>query len=589
MCRSDPRCIRATHFEKDHRPSFLVLHETIVTRQSSLSCRLRGVPYGEARTGGERMMRQPRFAALALLCGTVALAGSGAARLGGFDSSGIENTATPIGDEATRGAKSSRADAGSVHALASAISSVSARATSYLTLPAPHVAPAAMSAADAVTAEPVSPEPDVALAARSAADAGRAEPVSPEPHVAPAARSTADAATVDQEPRETTFVLASVSATDVPGFEAESPDSQPTPPRESRAKLVNLFGVDPADEEPIRPPVRRVEILHECLVAEICIDEYLWALYERTPKLDTNKVTQRVKATVKHKGKTRTVMKTVVKYVPGDFTWKDPIAAQRAGMSLKDYVIGGMDRSFKLKLFRALRAMEDAGHLPGITSAFRDDYRQAIAVGNKAASDSSFHGGSRRGGYGHGLAADLVSVDGATRMQRFAKSVELWKWIDANEKELEIGRPYLDRDPPHVGPKDGREFVAKRGGRKTQVARLQTKKAHAAKASAKKAQTAKVQATKPQAAKPETRADVAKVQSKKAPATKLAATKPQAAKPEAKRPRAVKVETKKPQAMKLETKKREAGARNDAAATPRAKPAKPAKVSSLQNRASVQR
>jgi hypothetical protein len=139
------------------------------------------------------------------------------------------------------------------------------------------------------------------------------------------------------------------------------------------------------------------------------------------------------------------------------------MAAQRAGMSLKDYVIGGMDRGFKLKLYHALRTMDDAGLMPGITSAFRDDYRQAIASGNKAASDSSFHGGSRRGGYGHGLAADLVSVKGETRLARFASSVEMWKWIDAHEKELEIGRPYLDRDPPHVGPIDGREFAVKRG------------------------------------------------------------------------------------------------------------------------------
>ena len=150
-------------------------------------------------------------------------------------------------------------------------------------------------------------------------------------------------------------------------------------------------------------------------------------------------------------------------YVLGDFTWKDPIAAQKAGMSLKDYVIGGMDRGFKLKLYRALRAMDDAGLMPGITSAFRDDYRQSIASGNKAASDSSYHGGSRRGGYGHGLAADLVSVKGENRLQRYAASEELWKWIDAHEKELGIGRPYLDRDPPHVAPIDGKEYAAKRG------------------------------------------------------------------------------------------------------------------------------
>ena len=169
-------------------------------------------------------------------------------------------------------------------------------------------------------------------------------------------------------------------------------------------------------------------------------------------------------------GGTQTVTKTVTRYVVADFTWKDPIAAQRAGMPLKDYVIGGMDRRFKLKLYHALRAMEDAGLMPGITSAFRDDYRQAIASGNKAASDSSYHGGSRRGGYGHGLAADLVSLNGATRLERYAASKGLWKWIDAREKELGIGRPYLDRDAPHVGPIDGKEYADKRGGAKARLA-----------------------------------------------------------------------------------------------------------------------
>ena len=241
-----------------------------------------------------------------------------------------------------------------------------------------------------------------------------------------------------------------------------------TDPREKRppVRLVSLFTSftsDPMKEDP-KPAVRPVETPNECLVAEICIDEYLWSLYERTRKVDTNKVTERIKTTVKEKGKTRTVIKTITKYVVADFTWKDPIAAQRAGMSVKDYVIGGMDRRFKLKLYHALRAMEDAGLVPGITSAFRDDYRQSIASGNVAASDSSYHGGSRRGGYGHGLAADLVSVKGATRMERYASSQELWKWIDARENELGIGRPYLDRDPPHVGPIDGKEFATKRGG-----------------------------------------------------------------------------------------------------------------------------
>jgi hypothetical protein len=134
-------------------------------------------------------------------------------------------------------------------------------------------------------------------------------------------------------------------------------------------RLVSLFSSEPLKED-LKPAVRPVETPDECLVAEICIDGYLWSLYERAPKVDTNKVTERIKTTVKKNGKARTVIKTITKYVAGDFTWKDPIAAKRAGMSLKDYVIGGMDRGFKLKLYHALRAMDDAGLMPGITSAF---------------------------------------------------------------------------------------------------------------------------------------------------------------------------------------------------------------------------
>ena len=187
-------------------------------------------------------------------------------------------------------------------------------------------------------------------------------------------------------------------------------------------------------------------------------------MYERARKIDTIKVKERIKATVKKKGKNRTVMKTVIKLVDEDFTWKDPQAAQKAGMSMVQYVIGGMDRSFKVRLYHLFRALDDAGLAPGMTSGFRDDYRQSIARGNKAASDSSYHGGSRRGGYGHGLAADVVSVKGDTRAERWISSEALWKWIDAHGKEFGIGRPYLDKDPPHIAPIDGKEYAAKRGG-----------------------------------------------------------------------------------------------------------------------------
>jgi hypothetical protein len=205
-----------------------------------------------------------------------------------------------------------------------------------------------------------------------------------------------------------------------------------------------------------------IDSVDECMVAQICIDRYLWSLYERTPKVDTIKVPEQIQVMVKRKGKTRIVAKTISKLLDEDFGWKDLAAAERVGMSPMDYVIGGMDPNFRVTLYHALHALDEAGMMPGITSAFRDDYRQTIATGEKAQSDRSFHGGSFRGGYGHGAAADIVSVKGQTRADRQVSSDQMWKWIDTHEKELGVGRPYLDRDPPHVGAVDGEEYFIKR-------------------------------------------------------------------------------------------------------------------------------
>jgi hypothetical protein len=199
-------------------------------------------------------------------------------------------------------------------------------------------------------------------------------------------------------------------------------------------------------------------------VSEECIDQYLWSLYQRAPKVDTRKVEEQIKTTVKKDdGKSHTVTKTLTKFVVEDFTWKDPHAAEKAGMSVPQYVIGGMDRGFKMRLYHLFRALDDVGLAPGMTSGFRDDYRQSIASGNKAASNRSYHGGSLRGGYGPGLAADVVGVKGETRSERCISSEMLWKWIDAHGKEYGIGRPYLDKDPPHLAPIDGQEYADKRG------------------------------------------------------------------------------------------------------------------------------
>src|SRR5215471_514033 len=232
---------------------------------------------------------------------------------------------------------------------------------------------------------------------------------------------------------------------------------------------------DPNTRDPVADPVIKVplaepevnasplEASDECVLSEECIDQYLWSVYERARKVDTIKVEERIKVKVEKNGKSRTVTKTVTKFVNEDFTWKDPNAAEKAGMSVAQYVIGGMDRAFKGRLYHLFRALDDAGLAPGMTSGFRDDYRQSITSGHKAATGNSYHGGSRRGGYGHGLAADVVSVKGDTRAERCSSSERMWKWIDAHGKEFGIGRPYLDKDPPHIAPIDGQEYADKRG------------------------------------------------------------------------------------------------------------------------------
>jgi hypothetical protein len=298
----------------------------------------------------------------------------------------------------------------------------------------------------------------------------------PEPTVVAAAPDTAQKPPSETQPAQ----LASLEPE--PAVVAAAPDTTQRPPSETQPVQVASLNpnanveasTDSTEKLPAETPslpanpvreakLNSIEIFDECYAADACIDRYLWALYERTRKEDSIKVQEQHQVKVKKKGKMVTVTRTSTRVVDEDFAWKDPKAAEKSRLSMMDYVIGGMDPSFRLKLFRVLRAAEAAGLSPGITSAFRDDYRQSIAAGLKAANDRSYHGGSFRGGYGHGLAADIVSVNGATRAQRQASSEILWKWVDTRGRDYGVGRPYLDRDPPHVGPIDGSEYVSRRG------------------------------------------------------------------------------------------------------------------------------
>ena len=429
-------------------------------------------------------MGSQRLAVFAVLCGTLVLNGWVAAGLVGLGSRSIEEDGARIAADTPRATATAKDSVdgvfvqGIIDAAFSALPFEVPEIESILAaLPDPQEMLTPVALASAGTPDPVQKDVEASALPFEVPEMESLLAALPDPQEMLAPVAVASASTPDPVQRDVETSASPLEAAEIGHAGSALPDSVEMPPRATPpVRLVSLFRPATPEDDDLKPAVRVVETPNECLVVEICVDDYLWAFYERTPKVDTNKVKARVKATVTKKGKTRTVTKTITKYVAADFTWKDPIAAQKVGMSLKDYVIGGMDRRFKLKLYHALRAMDDAGHMPGITSAFRDDYRQAIASGNKAASDSSFHGGSRRGGYGHGLAIDLVSVKGETRMQRWASTVELWKWLDAREQELGVGRPYLNRDPPHVGPIDGKEFAAKRGGARAKLAASVTSK-----------------------------------------------------------------------------------------------------------------
>jgi len=170
--------------------------------------------------------------------------------------------------------------------------------------------------------------------------------------------------------------------------------------------------IRPVERNKVTAPVpvkREVDVM-------AAVDDYLWEVYQREP---------------------------VKKDSSGDFTWKDKKAAERLGMSLKDYVIRGMDPDFREQLYAAGHAMDAAGLRWSMLSAFRDDYRQGLAEGIKARPGYSLHGGSKAvGGYGHGRAADIINTEG--------EDEAVWRWMDKNGAKFGLRRPMPGYDPDHI-------------------------------------------------------------------------------------------------------------------------------------------
>ena len=245
------------------------------------------------------MKRPRRLFVLAALCGTVALAGWVGAGLAGLGSLGIESTGAPI----------EVSDATSATARAEHVDAPQA------TAPGEHgVTVADIASGSAALSEP---------------------PPTSQPPAVPVA--IASLSTPDPERKEAKEAATSV-VVDTGSGNAALSDPPPMPqPVTPPTSLAALRPTDPA-QNAARPAVSS-EALDACPDPDVCIDQYLWSLYERTPKVDTVKVEERIKGKVKNKnkGKTRTVVKTLTKYIAEDFGWKDPKAAQKAGMSLKDY------------------------------------------------------------------------------------------------------------------------------------------------------------------------------------------------------------------------------------------------------------
>ena len=149
---------------------------------------------------------------------------------------------------------------------------------------------------------------------------------------------------------------------------------------------------------------------------------YLWKVYQRSPaKADGH----------------------------GDFTWKDITAAARIGLSVEEYVIGGIDPDFREVLYAVGHAMDAAGVEWTILSGFRDDFRQKMASGLKAKVNNSFHGGSRQ------RADTAMAVPSISPAPTGLTTSKVWRWVDKNGRDLALHRPLKAADPAHMIPQPG--------------------------------------------------------------------------------------------------------------------------------------
>jgi hypothetical protein len=87
--------------------------------------------------------------------------------------------------------------------------------------------------------------------------------------------------------------------------EREATLAKPAEMRASESPPVHLAALTPPDEvhHDARDEQNDIKTADECLASDLCIDQYLWSLYQRARKVDTIKVVEQKKASVVKKGK----------------------------------------------------------------------------------------------------------------------------------------------------------------------------------------------------------------------------------------------------------------------------------------------
>src|SRR5581483_5919415 len=160
--------------------------------------------------------------------------------------------------------------------------------------------------------------------------AGRHQPSLPvDADIARARGTTAISGVTVRDAGRTTLVERANTSDTTMALQARDPVAEigfaePSQPAHADTPPIQLASANPND--PVLYEANQatgaIEIFDECLIADPCVDRYLWALYERTPKEDTIKVEDRRKVKVKRKGKTITVTRTFTRAVDEDFAWK---------------------------------------------------------------------------------------------------------------------------------------------------------------------------------------------------------------------------------------------------------------------------